>query len=58
MRMSWDVTKPTIIWNVTTPKVERIVREVFEEENLEEYLFSIQVPILKTSFNETETGGC
>ena len=58
MRMSWDVTKPTIIWNVTTPKVERIVREVFEEENLEEYIFSIQVPILKTSFNETETGGC
>ena len=58
MRMSWDVTKPTIMWNVTTPKVERIVREVFEEENLEEYLFSIQVPILKTSFNETETGGC
>ena len=58
MRMSWDVTKPTIMWNVTTPKVERIVREVFEEENLEEYIFSIQVPILKTSFNETETGGC
>ena len=58
MRMSWDVTKPTIMWNVTTPKVERIVREVFEEENLEEYLFSIQVPIMKTSFNETETGGC
>ena len=56
MRMSWDVTKPTIMWNVTTPKVERIVREVFEEENLEEYIFSIQVPILKTSFNETETG--
>ena len=58
MRMSWDVTKPTIMWNVTTPKVERIVREVFEEENLEEYIFSIQVPILKTSFNETEIGGC
>ena len=30
----------------------------FEEECLEEEISSIQVPILKTSFNKTETGGC
>ena len=34
--MSWDVTKRTIMLNVTTSKVGRIVREVFEEESLEE----------------------
>ena len=34
--MSWDVTKQTVMWKVTASKVERIVREVFEEERLEE----------------------
>ena len=36
MRMPLDVTKRTIMRNVTTSKVKRIVSEVFEEESTEE----------------------
>ena len=36
MQMSWDVTKWTIRWNLITSIVERILREAFEEESVEE----------------------